>query len=271
MVGHLPLLTSLAGVSGRMGRLLLERVVAAPDLALAAATVTAGNPDLGRDAGVLLARPQVTEVALAADPAVLAQGQVIIDFSRPAATRAHLAVAAAAGVPILVGTTGLGPAERDAIAAAMERTAVLEAPNTSLGIVLLSALVETAAHGLGPGYDIEILEAHHRHKVDAPSGTALFLGHAAARGRGVPLDEARTPPYDGETGPRAPGTIGFSVMRGGDIVGEHTVMFAGIGERLEITHRASNRAVFAEGALVAARWLIGKPPGLYAMRDVLGV
>ncbi len=253
---------SLAGASGRMGRLLVAKIQAADDMQLVAATVRTGSK--------LAGTPALQHLSYTADCDALGRADVIVDYSSPHATCAHLEVAVRAGVPILIGTTGLGSPERAAIAEAAKRVAVLEAPNTALGVVLLAALVETAAAGL-PQFDIEIIEAHHNQKRDAPSGTALFLGHAAARGRGAPLEDLHVPPYDGDTGPRRPGSIGFAAVRAGDIVGEHTVLLAGPGQRLEITHRATDRGIFADGALTAARWLVGKPAGHYGMRDVLGV
>ena len=190
----------------------------------------------------------------------------------PAATKAHAGLAGESGTALVVGTTGLDANTQAAVEAAAKSAPLVQAPNMSLGVNLLMALVEQAAAKLGPeAYDIEIVEMHHRHKVDAPSGTALGLGEAAAKGRGVDLSDARVSVRDGHTGPREEGTIGFATLRGGDVAGDHTVIFAAEGERLELGHRASNRGVFAQGALRAALWAAGKQPGLYSMKDVLGL
>ena len=195
-------------------------------------------------------------------------GDVLVDFSRPAALQASLDQAIAAGIPILIGTTGLGEEAGERIAAAATRIGVLRAPNTSLGVAVLADLVERAARVLGPDWDIEIAETHHRMKSDAPSGTALLLGEAAARGRGTPLAAERA--RLGTDLKRDRGAIGFASLRGGTVAGDHDVMFLGPDERLILSHRAENRMIFARGALAAARFLVGKPAGLYAMRDVIG-
>ena len=196
---------------------------------------------------------------------------VFVDFSAPAALEANLARAVDAGKPILIGTTGLDVGHRQAIDAAARRVAVLQAANTSLGVNLLAHLVREAATRLAEDWDIEIVEMHHRLKADAPSGTALLLGRAAAEGRGVDLDGVSDRGRDGITGPREPGTIGFAALRGGSVAGEHNVIFAAEGERIELGHRAESRAIFARGALRAALWLHGRPPGRYTMADVLGL
>ena len=193
---------------------------------------------------------------------------VLVDFSAPAALEASLDRALSAGIPILIGTTGLDEIDQPRIAAAARQIAVLQAANTSLGVALLAELVERAAGALGPDWDIEIAEVHHRDKADAPSGTALMLGQAAARGRGVPLKAERG--RDGAGLKREPGAVGFASLRGGTVAGDHDVMFLGPDERLVLSHRAENRMIFARGALAAARFLVGRPPGLYAMRDVIG-
>jgi 4-hydroxy-tetrahydrodipicolinate reductase len=198
-------------------------------------------------------------------------GDVLVDFSAPDALRATLDRATAANVPILVGTTGLKPQHQAMIADAAKSVAVIHAPNTSLGINLLRQLVEEATRRLGPDWDIEILEMHHRHKVDAPSGTALLLGQAAAKGRGSTLQELSRFDRIGEPPhAREPGTIGYASLRGGSVAGEHVVILATDGERIELAHRADSRKIFARGALAAARFLFGKPPGLYSMQDVIG-
>jgi 4-hydroxy-tetrahydrodipicolinate reductase len=197
--------------------------------------------------------------------------EVAIDFTVPEASAWHAEEAARRGLPIVIGTTGLGPAHQDSLRRAAESIPLVYAPNMSIGVNLLTALVEQAAARLGPDYDIEIAELHHRMKVDAPSGTALLLGEAAARGRNIALADARSSLRDGNTGPRTQGAIGFSSLRGGDVAGEHTVYFIGEAERLELTHRAGDRLIFARGALRAAKWVVGQKPGLYSMRDVLGL
>ena len=205
-------------------------------------------------------------------PKALAEGcDVLVDFSTPDALPAHLDAAVAAGTPIVVGTTGLSPAHHQAIDEAAGNVAVLQAANMSLGVNLLAHLVREAAARLGPDWDIEIVEMHHRHKVDAPSGTALLLGAAAAEGRGVALDDVADRGRDGITGARTPGDIGFASLRGGSVAGDHLAIFAAEGERLELGHRAESRDIFARGAVKAAMWLHGKPPGRYTMADVLGL
>jgi 4-hydroxy-tetrahydrodipicolinate reductase len=210
--------------------------------------------------------------AITADPAELAAASdALIDFTAPAATRALAGLAARFGRVLVVGTTGLTPEDEAVLHEAARQTPVVYAPNYSVGVTLLSALTERAAAILGPDYDIEIVEMHHRHKVDSPSGTALGLGRAAAAGRAVALDQVWCKSRDGHTGARPVGEIGFATLRGGDVVGDHSVIFAAEGERVELTHKASSRAVFAKGAVRAAQWAEGRPPGLYTMRDVLGL
>ena len=206
------------------------------------------------------------------DPDPLAQAaDVLVDFSAPSALEGHLAAARAAGTPIVIGTTGLGLAHHDAIDAAAAEIAVLQTGNTSLGVTLLGILVREAAARLGADWDIEVLETHHRHKVDAPSGTALLLGEAAAAGRGTRLSEVRVDGRAGLTGARSEGTIGFASLRGGSVVGDHKVIFASEGERIELNHLAQDRSIFAHGAVRAALWLAGQAPGRYRMGDVLGL
>jgi 4-hydroxy-tetrahydrodipicolinate reductase len=235
------------GSNGRMGRAIAE-VIAESGATLA------GGADQGDDMA-----------------AVTRASDVIVDFSSPAALAEHLAAAEAAGTAIVIGTTGLGPDHHAAIDAAARSIPVLQAANTSLGVNLLAHLVRETAARLGSDWDIEIVEMHHRHKVDAPSGTGLLLGQAAAAGRGVDLSAASVRSRDGITGGRPQGTIGFAVMRGGSVAGDHQVVFAGEGERIELGHRAESRAIFAQGAVKAALWLAGKPAGRYAMTDVLGL
>lgn len=261
----------VVGAGGRMGRMLVAEIAATGGCRLAGATERPGSEVLGRDAGEL-AGAGVLRVAVGADAdALFAAADAVIDFTAPAATVAHTALAAKHKKIHIVGTTGLDGAQEAALAAAARETAIVWAPNMSLGVNLAFALTEQVARALGPDWDIEIVEMHHKHKVDAPSGTALGLGRAAAAGRGVDLDAVAQRVRDGVTGPRRQGDIGFATLRGGDVVGEHSVIFAGEGERLEIVHRATDRRIFARGAVRAAMWARGKSPGLYAMRDVLGL
>ena len=261
----------IVGCAGRMGRLMAGMVLAREDCRLAGGTERPGSEPVGRDLGTFVGG-QPLGIAVGDDPAALfAASDVVLDFTSPAASAAHAALAAEAGCAHLIGTTGLDTDALSAIREAAEHTAILQAANTSLGVNLLLALVEQAAAKLSESYDIEIVEMHHRHKVDAPSGTALALGEAAARGRGVNLQERADWARHGQTGARQPGHIGFAVLRGGDVAGDHSVVFAADGERLELGHRASSREVFAQGAVTAAQWLAGRPPGLYGMRDVLAI
>ena len=261
----------IVGCNGRMGRMLMEAVLGAEGCSLAGGTERAGAECMGRDLGSLLGRDSLG-VSVGADPLALFQtADAVIDFTAPAATLAHAAMAAELGKILVVGTTGLSKADEVKLAEAGARTAIVYAPNFSVGVNLLMALTERAAAILGDDYDIEIVEMHHRHKVDAPSGTALGLGRSAAKGRQVALDDVWCKSRDGHTGARPKGEIGFATLRGGDVVGDHTVMFAAEGERVELTHKASSRAVFAKGAVRAARWALGRGPGLYSMRDVLGL
>lgn len=264
------------GITGRMGQSLVRALQSpaspAGGLRLTGALASAGSPVLGQDAGTP-AQAATTGVVVTADHATALQGaRVAIDFTLPSALPANLAACAAAGVPVVVGTTGLDLAAEEALAAAAARIPVLHAPNMSLGVNLLLELVAQAAAALPPDYDIEIFEAHHKHKVDAPSGTAVRLGQVAATARGTSLAASAVYAREGQTGARPPGAIGFSTLRAGDIVGEHTVFLCGAGERLELGHRATDRLTFARGALRAAAWLAaGRAPGLYSMRDVLGL
>ncbi len=261
---------ALAGVSGRMGRTLLESVAADADCVLHAAIDRAGSPLVGQDANAALGGAGGVRVTDHAQTA-LAGAQALIDFTRPEATFAYLEACAAAKVPLVIGTTGFDEAGKARIAEAAGSIPVVFAPNMSVGVNLLMKLAELAAQVLQDGYDIEIIEAHHRHKVDAPSGTALGLGQAVARAINRDLASCAVYGREGVTGERDPKTIGFATVRGGDIVGDHTLLFAGIGERVELTHKASSRATFAQGALRAAKWLQGRAPGLYDMRDVLNL
>jgi 4-hydroxy-tetrahydrodipicolinate reductase len=253
-----------------MGRALLEAVFQSSDLRLHAALERPDSALLGKDAGELLGSP--CGVRISADvEAAIAGAHVLIDFTRPEGTMHHLAACARQGVKMVIGTTGLTSEHKATIAAAAARLAIVQAPNMSVGVTLLLQLLDTAARVLHEGYDIEIIEAHHRHKVDAPSGTALRMGEVIASALGRDLGQVAVYGREGVTGERSPSTIGFATVRGGDIVGDHTALFAGIGERVEITHKASSRATFAVGALRAARFVAGKADGLYDMRDVLGL
>ena len=253
------------GAGGRMGAALVRRIDEWSGAELAAAAERPDHPAVGKPVG-----DRGVEVGADAR-AVFAACDAVIEFSTPEATAAHAQLAAATGTAHVIGSTGLDAAQDAAVRAAAERAPVVQAPNMSVGVNLLFALVERAAAVLGPEYDIEIVEMHHRHKVDAPSGTALGLGRAAAAGRGVDHDRAAARGRDGYTGPRRRGDIGYAVLRGGAVPGDHTVVFAADGERVELGHRAASRDVFADGAVRAALWTHGKPPGLYDMRDVLGL
>ena len=261
---------AIAGASGRMGRALLEAATSTEGVALGAALDIAGSPWAGRDAGDLAANAR--GVAIGTDPAAaLKSTDVLIDFTRPEGTLAHLRACRAAKRAMVIGTTGFAPAGLAEIQAAANEIAIAMAPNMSVGVNVMLKLVAMAARTLGPDYDVEVFELHHKLKVDAPSGTALKLGEVAAKARSATLEKDGVFTRHGVTGERKSGTIGFSVARGGDIVGDHTVFFAGPGERIEITHRAASRATYAQGAMRAARFVAGKPPGLYDMDDVLGL
>ena len=260
---------AVAGASGRMGHMLIEAVMQAPDCVLAAALDRAGSPALGADAGQAVGQP--CGVAITADMQALQDADVLIDFTRPEGTLAHLAVCRRLGVNLVIGTTGFTDAQKADIAAAAQDIAIVMAPNMSVGVNVTFKLLEMAAKALSTGYDIEIVEAHHRHKVDAPSGTALKMGEVIADALGRSLKDCAVYERYGHTGERDPSTIGFSTIRGGDIVGDHTVLFAGTGERIEISHKSSSRAGYAQGSLHAARFLAGKRSGLFDMFDVLGL
>ena len=259
----------IPGAAGRMGRMLIREIAAVPGLELAAATDLPDSDAIGQDSG-LLAGTGANGVMIADTSSALAAADVIIDFTSPAASVAHAGIAAAAGRALVVGTTGLNEADEAALADAAKTIPLVYCANTSVGVTLLARLVEQVAAQLVEGWDIEILEAHHHHKVDAPSGTALALGEAAARGRGVALNDVSDMVRKGQTGARKQGDIGFAVLRGGDVTGEHSVIFFGDSERVEISHRATDRAIFARGALRAARFAAAAAPGFFDMNDVLG-
>ncbi|MGZ5156338.1 MAG: 4-hydroxy-tetrahydrodipicolinate reductase [Caldimonas sp.] len=261
---------AVAGASGRMGRMLVEAVTASPDLQLSGALEVGASPAIGSDATAFLGRD--SGVRIGADVAAgLAGADVLIDFTRPEGTLAHLAICRELGVNAVIGTTGFAPAQKAEIARHAERIAIVMAPNMSVGVNVVMKLLEVAARALDESYDVEIVETHHRLKVDAPSGTALQMGEVVAAARGTTLEAAAVHARHGDTGARRPGTIGFASLRAGDIVGDHTVLFAGSGERIEITHRAASRANYARGSLLAARFLRGRKSGLYGMAQVLGL
>lgn len=265
----------ILGCGGRMGRMLLVETLDHPEAELAGGVDVA--PGIaGQDLGLLAGRDSIGLAASGDVAALAAVSDVVIDFTLPHATIASTPIVAAAGKPIVIGTTALGDAGNAVLAAAAQQVAVVWAANFSLAVNLLLGLTEQVARTLGPDYDIEILEMHHRTKIDAPSGTALAFGRAAAAGRGAALEDLWVKTRDGVTGPRTSGTIGFATLRGGDVAGDHSVIFAAAGERLELVHKASDRRVFARGAIRAALWAASngtgeKAPGLYGMREVLGV
>jgi 4-hydroxy-tetrahydrodipicolinate reductase len=261
---------AIAGAAGRMGRTLVEAVLRSNDLTLAAALEAPGHPQLGRDAGDAAGAP--SGVKIAADvAAALAAADAIVDFTRPEGTLAHLDACVAAGKRAVVGTTGFSAEEKARVVAAAKNIPIVMAPNFAVGVNVTFKLAEIAARILGDGYDVEIVEAHHRHKVDAPSGTALRLGEAVAAALGRDLAACAVYGREGITGERDAKTIAFHAIRGGDIVGEHTVIFAGEGERVEVAVRSGSRLTYAAGALRAAKWLQARGPGLYDMFDVLGL
>jgi 4-hydroxy-tetrahydrodipicolinate reductase len=261
----------IMGAAGRMGLMLAAEVARTPGCKLAGGSERPGHPALGRDLGELAGLGRLG-LAVADDPAALfAAADAVLDFTSPQASVRHAALAAASGTLHVIGTTGIESEGEAAIRRAAAKAPIILAPNMSMAVTLLLDLVERVAATLDQHYDIEIVEMHHRHKVDAPSGTALGLGRAAAKGRGVELAAVAVRGRDGITGPRPAGAIGFAALRGGDVVGDHSVIFAGEGERLELTHRAAGRQIYAQGAVRAALWGQGKPPGLYSMRDVLGL
>jgi len=261
----------VAGAGGRMGRTLTRAISEIPGAVLTGALEAPGSELLGKDAGTLAGLP-ANGVLLSADLwSLSADADGILDFTVPAATIANVAIAAERGLVHVIGTTGLSASDDAVIKSVTSRAIVVKSGNMSLGVNLLAALVKRVAQSLDDGFDIEILEMHHKAKVDAPSGTALLLGEAAAEGRGVALQEHSARGRDGQTGARQTGDIGFAALRGGTVTGDHSVIFAGPYERLELSHRAEDRMIFAHGALKAAMWAHGKKPGLYSMADVLGL
>ncbi len=261
----------ITGCAGRMGRMLIAEVLASKTCTLAGGSERTGSEFIGKDISALIGG-EALSIVIKDDPAEMFKASdAVIDFTSPAATVAHSKLAAKTGTALIVGTTGLDSSDLAALDIAAEHTVIVQAANMSVGVNLLLGLSEQVAGLLGDEYDIEIVEMHHRHKVDAPSGTALALGKAAASGRGVDLDKVSQPVRNGHTGARKPGDIGFATLRGGDVVGDHSVIFAADGERIELTHKASSRTIFARGAVRAAGWTKGKSPGIYSMRDVLGL
>jgi 4-hydroxy-tetrahydrodipicolinate reductase len=261
---------AVAGASGRMGHMLIEAIRESADCRLAGALDIASSPSIGNDAAAFLGH--ASGVPVTADIATgLQHAQVLIDFTRPEGTLAHLNACRERGVKAVIGTTGFTDAQKAQIAEAARDIAIVMAPNMSVGVNVTLKLLEMAAKALATGYDIEVIEAHHRHKVDAPSGTALKMGEVIAQALGRELKDCAVYERYGHTGERDPSTIGFSTIRGGDIVGDHTVLFAGTGERIEITHKSASRSTYAQGSLRAVRFLAGRQSGLFDMFDVLGL
>jgi len=270
IVNDTPYSIGVAGASGRMGRMLIEAVQATDDCVLAGALDIPGSPAVGLDASAYMGHN--SGVHIASDLAQgLAQAQFLIDFTRPEGTIAHLRHCRDHGIKVVIGTTGFSDEQKAEIADAARDIAIVMAPNMAVGVNVVFSLLRQAAKALATGYDIEIIEAHHRHKVDAPSGTALKMGEVVADALGRDLKECAIYGREGVTGERDPSTIGFATVRGGDIVGDHTVLFAGIGERIEITHKSSSRSTYAQGSLRAVRFLAHQPHGLFGMDDVLGL
>jgi 4-hydroxy-tetrahydrodipicolinate reductase len=261
---------AIAGASGRMGHMLIEAVRNAPDCALTGALDIAASPAIGTDAAAFTGKP--AGVLVTADVKQgLQSSRFLIDFTRPEGTMAHLQVCRELGVAAVIGTTGFSDAQKAHIAEIAKDIPIMLAPNMSVGVNVTLKLLEMAAKAMPTGYDIEIVEAHHRHKVDAPSGTALQMGEVVAKAIGRDLKDCAVYAREGITGERDPSSIGFATIRGGDIVGDHTVLFAGIGERIEISHKSSSRVTYAQGALRAVRFLAGQTSGLFDMFDVLGL
>ncbi|HWT72121.1 MAG TPA: 4-hydroxy-tetrahydrodipicolinate reductase [Oxalicibacterium sp.] len=261
---------AVAGASGRMGRMLVEAIINADDAKLAGALDLPSSPAIGSDAAAFLGKP--AGVPIESDFAKgLAKAQYLIDFTRPEGTLEHLKYCAANNIKMIIGTTGFDAAGKAAIAEAAKYTSIVFAPNMSVGVNVTMKLLEMAAKNFSEGYDIEIIEAHHRHKVDAPSGTAIKMGEVIAGALGRNLNDVAVWAREGVTGARDPSSIGFATVRGGDIIGDHTVLFAGDGERIEISHKSSSRVSYAHGSLRAARFLADKKTGLYDMQDVLGL
>ncbi len=262
---------TVVGAAGRMGQSLIQTVHALDGVHLSGAVERPGSEALGKDAGQI-AGIEPLGVNIIDDPlAAFVKSDGVLDFTSPQSSVGFADICAQARIVHVIGTTGFGSDEEDRLGAAARHAVIVKSGNMSLGVNLLAELVKQAAQSLGDDFDIEVLEMHHRHKVDAPSGTAYLLGDAAAKGRDMNLADASVRVRDGHTGPRAAGTIGFATMRGGSVVGEHAVVFAGEGERIELCHKADSREIFARGAVRAAQWAHGRKPGLYSMKDVLGL
>jgi 4-hydroxy-tetrahydrodipicolinate reductase len=259
------------GCGGRTGRMLIAEIAATEDCALAGGCAKPGSAHVSHDIGELAGIGRIGIAVGDSPEKLIRDSDVVIEFTSPIATTEHAALAATLGTAVVFGTTGLSAEQSETVRQAAHTVPIVWAPNMSLGINLLLELVEDVARRLGPDWDVEIMEMHHRGKVDAPSGTALALGRAAASGREVAFEEVEQRARDGITGPRRAGDIGFAALRGGDAVGDHHVIFAGAGECLELIHRATSRAIYAKGAVRAARWVIGRPPGLYGLKEVLGL
>ena len=265
------MLLAIMGAGGRMGRELIRTVHETQGCEVAGAVERPGSPLIGKDAGEVAGVGHLGVPIVAEALPLFTHIEGVLDFTTPAASLETAALAAQARIVHVIGTTGFAAEDQARLEAAARHATIVKSGNMSLGVNLLAALVEQAARALDAGFDIEILEMHHKHKVDAPSGTALLLGEAAAKGRGIALADNSVRSRDGHTGERPNGAIGFATLRGGSVVGDHTVIFAGAGERLELTHRAQDRQIFARGAVAAALWAQGRGPGLFAMRDVLGI
>jgi 4-hydroxy-tetrahydrodipicolinate reductase len=261
----------VVGCGGRMGRMLLAEIAASEGCALAGGCAKPGSGYVNQDIGELAGTGRLGISVGDNAEKLIRDSDVVIEFTTPAATATHAAAAAELGGAMVIGTTGLSVEEAGVVQKAARRVPIVWAPNMSLGINILEGLVEEVARRLDPDWDVEIMEMHHRGKVDAPSGTALAIGRAVAKGRGAVFEEVQQRARDGITGPRRTGGIGFASLRGGDAVGDHHVVFAGAGERLELIHRATSRAVYAKGAVQAARWVVGRPPGVYGLKDVLAL
>jgi 4-hydroxy-tetrahydrodipicolinate reductase len=261
----------VAGCAGRMGRMLVAEIAGTEGCTIAGGSEAPGsgyvNQDIGEIAGLGRIGIPIGETV----DKLMRDSDVVLEFTSPTATAEHAALGAKLGTAMVIGTTGLSPEQGDVVREAARSIPIVWAPNMSLGVNVLLSVVEEVARRLGPEWDIEILEMHHRGKADAPSGTALALGQAAAAGREVVLEQVEERARDGITGPRRKGDIGFAALRGGDVTGDHQVIFAGVGERLELTHRATTRAIYAKGAVRAARWVVGRPAGLYGLKEVLGL
>jgi 4-hydroxy-tetrahydrodipicolinate reductase len=261
----------VVGCGGRMGRMLVAEIAATEDCSVAGGSEAPGsgyvNQDIGELAGIGRIGIPIGETV----EELMRGSDVVLEFTSPAATAEHAELAASLGTAMVIGTTGLSLEQGERVRQAARNIPIVWAPNMSLGVNVLLSIVEEVAKRLGPDWDIEIMEMHHRGKVDAPSGTALALGRAAAAGRGVALEEVEQRARDGITGSRRSGDIGFAALRGGDTTGDHHVIFAGAGERLELTHRATTRAIYAKGAVRAARWVVGRAPGVYGLKEVLGL